>query len=433
MKLKFVLTGTLIFVMVGLAHAQVFNWPSDEKLEQVAREYNAAYVDYMNSDQIVEATKPLNWLLLNVPDLNESIYINGVKIYHEAIAAVSDAAQKGIYQDSVITIFDLRKKNFDNEAKWIENKAYYSYQYFKTEKTKIADVLSTFDRVIEVNGEFQTVNLLAYYYDLVYKNYAYNQAYAKEEILTLYDKITEYADAAQANGSDVSVPTSIRDQLIVAMELIDCDFIENTLGKKLKADMNNEDLADQIFNYSVQYKCTNTEAFMTSLELIDSKSPTFATSQVRAIKYLQNREYDKAQPILEKALELADNDSQKADVYIDLSKVHAQAERKSAARSAAMEAAKLDSEKTKEAWLIVAQLYMESVNSCRGGVSRAKDRLVYIAAYNAYQRAGSSAGMSSAKAQFPSKEELFTENLQVGASMNTGCWVGENVILATRD
>lgn len=434
MKLKFVLAGIVTFMVVGFAQAQDgWNWPSDEEKEKTAREYNAAYVDYMNSDQFVEATKPLSWLLANAPDLNESIYINGVKVYHGAVGAVSDEAQKRVYQDSVITVFDLRKEKFDNEARWIENKAYYGYQYFKNDKTKIADVLSTFDRVVEVNGEFQTVNLLAYYYDLVYRNYAYNKAYAKEEILSVYDKITAIADAAQANGSDVSVPTSTRDQLIVMMELIDCDFIENTLGAKLKADMTNEALANQILKYAAQYKCTSTEAFLTALELIDSKSPTFATAQIRALRYLQNSEYDQAQPILEKALTLAENDSQKADMYLYLSKVHAQLGRKSAARSAAMEAAKLDAEKSKDAWLTVAQLYMESFNDCKGGVSRAKDRSVYIAAYNAYQRAGSSSGMASAKAQFPSKEELFTEGLQPGSTINTGCWIGETVTLSTRD
>jgi len=56
-----------------------------------------------------------------------------------------------------------------------------------------------------------------------------------------------------------------------------------------------------------------------------------------------------------------------------------------------------------------------------------------IAAYNAYQRAGDSQGMANARARFPSKEELFTEGLQVGSSLNTGCWIGESVTLATRD
>ncbi|MCH7397899.1 hypothetical protein MM236_07860 [Belliella sp. DSM 107340] len=433
MKLKFVLTGIVAFMVAGLAQAQVFNWPSDAELEAKAREYNAAYVDYMNSEQFVEATKPLNWLLVNVPDLNESLYINGVKVYHSAAAATTDDAKKSIYKDSVLTVYDLRKDKYDNEPKWVENMAYYAYLNYKDDKAKIPVAIEAFERVIEVNGNFASAQLLQAYYDIVYRNYAYNKAYSKEEIVNKYDEISAFVEKAEADGLNGSVAYNTRDQLIVAMELIDCDFIENTLGTKLKADMTNEALANQIFKYSVQYKCLSTEAFTMALEIVDSKNPTFATSQVRGMKYIQSREYDKALPILEKALTLAENDKQRAEVQMDLAKVHAQSGKKSAARSAALEAAKLDPEKSKDAWTMIAQLYMSSSNDCRGGESRAKDYSIYIAAYNAYQKAGDSSGMAQAKSRFPSKEELFTEGKQAGESINTGCWIGETVTLATRD
>ncbi|MFD2035103.1 hypothetical protein ACFSKL_09890 [Belliella marina] len=434
MKLKFVLTGVVAFMVAGLVQAQDgWNWPSDEQMEKKAREYNASYVDYMNSEQFVEATKPLNWLLVNAPDLNESLYINGVKVYHGAADKVSDEAQKVVYQDSVLTVYDLRKEKYDNESKWVENMAYYAYLNYKSNKTKIPVAIDAFERVIEVNGNFGSPQLLQAYFDLVYRNYAYNKAYSKVELIDKYDEITSYVEKAEADGVNVSLAYSTRDQLIVAMELIDCDFIENTLGKKLKADMTDEVLANQIFKYSVQYKCLGTEAFSLALEIVDSKNPTFSTSQVRGMKYIQSREYDKAQPVLEKALTLAENDKQRAEVHLDLAKVHAQTGKKSAARSAALEAAKLDSEKAKDAWLMVAQLYMGSSSDCRGGESRAKDYSIYIAAYNAYQKAGDSSGMAQAKSRFPSKEELFTEGKQAGESINTGCWIGETVTLATRD
>lgn len=148
---------------------------------------------------------------------------------------------------------------------------------------------------------------------------------------------------------------------------------------------------------------------------------------------MQNKEYDKAQPVLEKALTLAENDVQKAEVYYDLAKIHGVAGRKSAARSSAQEAAKLDPEKAKEAWTLIAQLYMQSYNDCRKGISRVEDQAVFIAAYNAYQRAGDSRGMADARSRFPSKEELFTESRQPGETFTITCWIGETVTLATRD
>lgn len=433
MKVKNVLAGLLTLVVAGFAQAQDgWKWPSDPAKEAKAREYNAAYVDYMKSEQFVEATRPLHWLLVNAPDLNESIYINGVTIYNGAAAGASDAAQKRVYQDSVMKVYDLRKQYFDNENRWIENKAFYGYQFFRDDKTRLAEAVGFYKRAFEVNGTINPAYAAAYF-DLVRRHFLLNKAFTAEEVLVIHDKLTSLLEEAEAKGIDVSTPKSNVEALLIAMELINCDFIENTLGPKLKADTKNLLLAQQVFKYSVQYKCLSSESFLTALEIIDSDNPTFSTSQVRAMRYMQNREFDKALPVLEKALTLAGNNKQKADVQFDLAKIHAQQGRKTAARSAAVEAARLDTEKVSEAYTLIGNLYMGAFNDCKGGESRAKDYSIFIAAYNAFQRAGNNDGMREARSRFPSREELFTEGKQAGESISTGCWVGETVTLATRD
>jgi tetratricopeptide (TPR) repeat protein len=387
----------------------------------------------MKADQFIEATGPLNWLLVNVPELNESIYINGVTIYKGAADATADEAQKRVYQDSVMAIYDKREQIYDNAPKWIENKAYFGYGFYKGTKEKLGDVVADFERAMELNGELSLVDLYAAYFDAVYRHNAYNKAYEPEEVLAIYDKIQVDLDKMAAEGKDVSRPKSTTETILVAMKLIDCDFIENTMGPKLAADPTNEALANQIFKYSVQYKCFSSDAFLTALELIDSKNPTYSTSQVRAMRYMQAQDYEKALPVVEKALELAENDTQRGEMQMEMAKIYGNMGRKSDARNAAKTAASLNEELVKDAYTLVAQLYMNSFNDCRGGQSRAKDYSIYIAAYNAYQRAGDSQGMASARSRFPSKEELFTEGLQAGSTINTGCWIGETVTLATRD
>ncbi|KPQ13527.1 MAG: hypothetical protein HLUCCX10_12750 [Algoriphagus marincola HL-49] len=434
MKIKSTLLGLSALLLAGMVQAQDgWNWPADSAEEAKARELNAAYTDYMKSDQFIEATKPLNWLLVNVPELNESLYINGVSVYKGAADATADEAQKRVYQDSVMAIYDKREQIYDNAPKWIENKAYFGYGFYKGTKEKLGDVVADFERAMELNGELSLVDLYAAYFDAVYRHNAYNKAYEPEEVLAIYDKIQVDLDKMAAEGKDVSRPKSTTETILVAMKLIDCDFIENTMGPKLAADPTNETLANQIFKYSVQYKCFSSDAFLTALELIDSKNPTYSTSQVRVMRYMQAKDYEKALPVVQKALELAENDTQRGEMQMELAKIYGNMGRKSDARNAAKEAASLNEELVKDAYTLVAQLYMNSFNECRGGQSRAKDYSIYIAAYNAYQRAGDSKGMASARSRFPSKEELFTEGLQVGSSINTGCWIGETVTLATRD
>jgi tetratricopeptide (TPR) repeat protein len=432
MKIKSTLLVFGALLLAGFAKAQDWNWPTDPAQEAKARELNAAYTDYMKSEQFVEATRPLNWLLVNVPNLNESIYINGVNVYKGAADKTADAAQKRIYQDSVLSIYSKRGEMFNNTQKWIENKAYFAYQFFKLDKTKFSDVIAEFDKAIELNGNINH-QLVPAYFDLVYKNYTYNKAYTGEQVLALYEKVNKLLDKSAAAGKDVTASKGTVENLLVAMELINCDFIENTMGPKLTADPTNEEIANQIFKYSVQYKCYSSNSFLMALELIDSKNPTFSTSQVRAMKYMAAGDFNKAQPVWEKALTLAETDKQKAEVQMELAKVHTQAGRKSAARAAAKEAASLNAELTGSAYSLIGDLYMSSFNDCRGGESRAKDYSVFIAAYGAYQKAGDTKGMGNARSRFPSKEELFTEGLNPGTAISTGFWVGETVSLASRD
>lgn len=432
MKTKSILLVLGAMLLAGFAQAQTWNWPTDPAQEAKARELNAAYTDYMKSEQFVEATQPLNWLLVNAPNLNESIYINGVTVYKGAADKTADAAQKRVYQDSVMAIYNKRGELYNNATKWMENKAYFGYQFFKGDKTKIAAVIADFEKAVELNG---TINfqLVGAYFDLVYKNYVLNKAYSPEQVLAIFDKSNKLLDAAATAGKDVSGTRTTLESLLVNMELIDCEFIENTMGPKLLADPANEEIANQIFKYSVQNKCYSSKAFLAALEFIDTKTPTFSTSQVRAMLYMSAGEFAKAEPVLEKAATLASTNKEKGEVQLELAKIYAKAGKKAASRTLAREAASLDGGLSASAYGLIGDLYMSAYNDCRNGESRAKDYSVFIAAYNAYQKAGDSKGMGSARARFPSKEELFTEGLAVGSSISTGCWVGETVSVSTRD
>lgn len=433
MKRTCMLAGCLTLFMVGLSFGQDgWNWPTDPEMEAKARELNAAYGDYLREEEFLKAKQGLHWLLVNVPELNEGLYINGVDVYTGAAKQATDEKEQRIYQDSVITVYELRKKYYDSEPRWIANKAYYAYNFYKDDKDKVGEVTDAFERALELNGTI-SYQLVPAYFDAVYRNYAFNQAYTPEQLLEIYGKLNNILGEAEKEGTDVSRQRGNMEQLIVAMDIIDCDFISNTLGPKLAADPGNLELAQQIFQYSVQQKCTTSEVFFVALEVIDNNEPTFSTSQVRGIRYLQNSEYTKAAELFEKALTLATTDEQRADIHWDMAKVHVNLGRKAQARSSALRSAELNKEKEKDVYSFIGGLYMGSSNDCRGGQSRVKDYSIFIAAYDAYVKAGDSAGMANAKSRFPSKEELFTEGFQVGDTVDTGCWINQTVKLATRD
>ena len=434
MKIKIAIIGCLSFLMVGLVQAQDgWNFPEDPEMNSKAKELNAAYNDYMNSEDFLKAKGPLVWLIKNTPDLNEALYINGVTIYEGAAEQATDEAEISVYQDSVLTIYDLRKAIYDNEDQWIANKAYYAYKYYKGDKEKISIATDLFERTIEIHGKLDPSQLNAAYFDAIYRNFMYNKAYTPEEVIEKYEFISGKLDEDDAAGINTATSRSTLDQLLNAMKIINCEFIESNMGPKLAADPTNLKLAKQIFQYSIKEKCTSSDIFLKALETIDNDNPTFTTSQVRGMRYMQSQDYAKAGELFEKALTLASTDVERAEIHWDMAKVNANLGSKGQARSSALKAAELNEELKSEAYSFVGGLIMSSSNICKGGQSRVKDYSIFIAAYNAYAVAGDSQGMANSKARFPSKEELFTEGFQVGQKINTGCWVGQTVTLSTRD
>src|SRR5690554_5866478 len=102
--------------------------------------------------------------------------MNRVQLYAGAAEVTNDEAQKEVYQDSVMLLYDKRQELYKNEEKWIENKAYYAYRFYKDDKERVGEAADMFDRAMELNGTVNP-NLIAAYFDLIYRNYAYNKAY----------------------------------------------------------------------------------------------------------------------------------------------------------------------------------------------------------------------------------------------------------------
>ena len=85
------------------------------------------------------------------------------------------------------------------------------------------------------------------------------------------------------------------------------------------------------------------------------------------------------------------------------------------------------------AYKLIGNLYMTSYEDCKESKSRVEDRLEFIAAYNMFKKGGLISQANQAREQFPSMEELFNENLEIGQTMNVGCWIKENVVLNKRN
>ncbi len=426
----------------SLAQCKELKWPEDRKK---ADECVAIWGDAMKPGGNLKSAVPsLQWMMNNAPQWNTKLYIDAVTIYDKLADAETDPAKKKVLVDSLMMLFDMRVKNCGDEINVLNRKAFASYKYNIKNKEELPGLLALYDKVYEISGNNVTDANLVAYMTTVKANKVYLKNVTDDQILSRYDKIMTVIDAktAQANKegktADAEKLKSYKDAvdgLLIGMVKVDCDFVKKNLAPKFKQNPNDLGVAKKIFKFMLEGKCTDDPLWLEAGEVVYKLSPDkdFGLLKALAATHLANQNYEKAESLFKEAAVLPGISAvDKAEVNKYMGSIEAKRKNYSAARDLFRQAA-AGNPADKESWEKIGDLYYNSFDECAKKQQMAEDRLVYLAAYEMYQKAGNSAGMARAKAQFPSVEEIFVLNWQKGSTQRVGCWIQESVVLMTRD
>ena len=423
----------LLMLFTTAVKAQgVWNWPEDKA---TAEEKVVLYTDFKKAGNYEASIPPLTWLLENAPDLNNSIYINGADIFEELAKKSKDQQKKQEYIDKALEMYDLRIEYFGDESNVMNRKASTAMSLMYRDKDAYDQLYDIYNKAIEVSGDG-----FAYYNITPMMSIAKTQyekgKFEAEKVIEIYDKLSEIAQNnvdAGKNADKYADQQEKIDAIFTSTVTVNCDYIADKMVPKLEANPDDLDLAKKIIALSLASSCTGEDFFITAAEATFNKEPNAGLAKTIAARKLQAEDVEAAKEWYNKAIELSTDDAQKAGLYMDLANISQKEGAKATARKYAMEAASLSQEEAEKAYTMVGNMYFSSGPECKAGEDPVKDRAVYIAAYEMYKRAGNSSGMANAKAQFPSKEEVFTFNHKVGDQINVGCWIGESVTIQTRD
>jgi len=427
---KLLIIGLILSAGLNAIAQDGWKWPED--VDQ-AKTNNALYADAVKSKEFATAVTPHQWLLDNCPDLNKSLYINGAKIYEGLEAAEADAAKKAEYQAKALQMYDDRIKYFGGEANVLNRKAFKAYKFYKSDKTQYKFLIDLFDKTVNLNGNKTLDNNLVAYMDVVRRYKLSGGELSDEEVIERYGIVSDIIsakDAAKPNPKYERYQENV-DKLLTATVDVNCEFIESKLVPKMNEDQDPK-MAKKVFQLMLSAKCSDSPSFLEAGEIVYADSPSFGIAKVLAIKYGAAGNKTKALEYYDAALELSDDNLKKAEIYLSKAQTYAASGKKSQARASYRQAVANDPSVSADAYTAIGNMYMSSYDDCKQAVSKVDDRLVFIAAYNQYKKAGNSSAMAKAKAQFPSISEIFELGLTEGQSMTLGCWINETVLLERR-
>lgn len=448
MNLKQVVLGMALVATTSLsavAQCKQQIWPPDRAK---AEECVAVFGDAVKQGHYRAATASLQWMLTNAPNWNTKLYVDAATAYDGLAGQEKDAAKKKVLVDSLMLIYDLRLKNCGDEVNVLNRKAAANVKYNINNKEKAAELLTMYDRVYEISGNNVNDNNLEAYISVIYVNFLTQKnlpeaqkTLTEEQILARYDKLVGVIEAkilkAQSENkiADADRYKAIKanvDDKLSKMVTINCAFVKKNYEPRFKQNPTDTVLADKIFKYMFKDKCTDDPLWIEAAELKHKIRPEFGLAKLLGARYLQSKNFDKALPLLNEALSLAKTSSDKAEINILLGDNENQKGNKQAARDFYRKAIAADPA-NKDGFEKIGDLYYFSFAECSRKQSLAEDRLVYIAAYDMYAKAGNQEKMKSARGQFPSVTELFELNWKEGESKRIDkCWVGETVTLRTR-
>ena len=431
---------SLLFAMTLATIAQAqpgWKWPEEEK--DKAEEYNVLYSDAVKMQDWQTAIPPLQWLINKAPDLNKSLYVNGSKIYDNLAKVEKDEAKKAVYVDSLMLMYDLRMKYFGDSVNVMNRKIFKAYRYYIKDYSKSEWLLEIFDKTYEISGDkVMDQNLLAYM-NVIKVNKLAKKNLTDEQILGRYDVISNVVEskvnALKAGGKStakVDQQKEYVDKILTEIVDFDCDLIEQNMGPRFKANPEDINLVKRMFSFMLTGKCTDSDLFLDVAKQLERLEPNYGLAKVIGDKCLIAGNYGCATEYFNEALKYTDDGAEKAEIYIRLGKMESKRNNRPAARANYRKALAADAG-NKEPYVLIGDLYYHSFEECKKMEDMVQDRLVFIAAYEMYQRGGDAAKMRSAKSQFPSTEEIFTNNFEKGQVMTVECWIKEAVKLQSRD
>lgn len=433
------MTIAVLLAAAVSVHAEEWNWGSNADLAK--KNWDLLEANIMESN-FEEAHQPAAWLLTNAPELHVNLYIYSSQVYESLVRTEirRDKASRDIHkiqglQDTALMVYDRRIEFFGDEVNVLNRKGAIAYSYLAYRPDRLGELDELYTKIVELSGQdAYTINLTNYIRVLTLE-YA-KQLINKEEVLNKYLQIHELVDRQKEMKRAEGASTETIDENIAVIESsfsksvpLNCDDVHKAYDDKFNTEPDLK-TAKNIFMIMSKAKCTDDLMYLQSVKYLTLNAPHAQYFQVLATLHYNNKEYDQAYAAYQSAIDLVTVPSDKADLYHSMSTIKYTQGKFGEARADALKSIENNPELITN-YKLIGDMYLSSYDRCKSD-DVVQSRAVFMAAYQMYAKAGDSAGMASAKEQFPSKEEIFTSAHKEGESVAVGCWIGGSVTVMKR-
>lgn len=381
------------------------------------------------------ATQYLQALLANCPKASENTFVRGITLYKNKINRAKSLAEKNVYVDSLLLLYDLRNEYFGDHASRgtayiLDRKA---REYLTYKPNDRAGIRKAFREAIEAAGTQADPETVVVYFTNLCDDYKNTDEVMPDEVLSEYERLAHFfANPAAAE---------YKDQFDAAFGLsgaASCENLERLFGAKLAAAPDNVELLAQAVGLMSRANCDSDFYFATAEKYYELK-PSSETAMFLAQAFQAKGDFAKAKTYLNEALTTESDSAERQSLLVRIALVGLAANDISDAASAARQARDLNPEDGVP-YFVLAQCYASSAAACGGFAGQA----VYWAAYDTITKAlellpadseytePAKRLQSSYRSSFPNSEECFFNELSAGSRYTISCGTASGVVTTVR-
>lgn len=375
----------------------------------------------LDAKDLKTATVYFQQLLNNCPAASQNTFARGVSLYKSKAQRARSVAEKKMYIDSILFIYDQRIIYFGDHHKTgkdyiLDMKARDMLRYCTTDRPLLRAGLK---EAVDAGIESGRVNLdiVSSYYKYLCEDFEYDDSVTSDMVLSEYERLSPLFAEVSAEDEQYK---DIFETCFGTSGAASCENLEALFSQKLAADPDNESILAQAVALMSRAQC-NSDFFFATTEKYYTVKPSSETALFLAQGFQARGENDKALKYLREALAVETDPAKKEPLYVQIGLIEIGNRNYAAAAEAARELRGINPQNG-YSFFILGQCYASTpcTDDKIGGAS------VYWVAYDAMAQAATllkdepevqkaaQQMMNAYRASFPPQESCFFAELAAG-------------------
>jgi len=418
----------IVALMAGSLFGQKYGADSVKCIENLS-----LYKDYYKQKMYNDAYTYWKVAYDICPASSEKMYVDGVNLLRRREKKAKTQEQKDQIIDSLITVYDRRKVNFGSNKGRVDGRKGTDLLRYKSDQPELP--FAVLESAINEGGNYAEAGTIAGYMTAAVLM-AKADKKTPEDVVKIFGQLSDILahNIAKYEGKKtqtyfIKAQESVSD---LASPYLSCEVLVKMANNGYEKNKSDGAWMERTAEVLDKKGCTDAPIFFTIAKEMHASNPSSVSAEKMGIMSLKNKEYGAAETFFQQAIDLAQDETKKADYYIELAQAQSSAGKYGAARTNARKAANL-----KGGWglpyIMIGDMIAGS-SSC-GGADACVQKAIYWLAVDYYNKAKSidpsvtskaNGKVATYKKYFPTKEDCFFGGTKAGDSVSIGCWIGES-------